>query len=37
MLLFCWTGIPAIIGFIDFIIILCGSAKDSEGKEITAW
>lgn len=37
MLLFCWTGIPAIIGFIDFIIILCGSAKDSEGKEIKAW
>lgn len=37
MLLFCWTGIPLIIALIDFIIILCGNAKDSEGKEIKYW
>lgn len=37
MLLFCWTGIPLIIALIDFIIILCGNAKDAEGKEIRYW
>lgn len=37
MLLFCWTLIPSIIAFVDFIIILCGSATDSEGKQIVEW
>ena len=37
MLLFCWTGISLIIALIDFIIILCGNAKDAEGKEIRYW
>lgn len=25
MLLFCWTGIPSFIAFIDFIVLLCSS------------
>lgn len=25
MLLFCWTGIPSFIAFIDFILLLCSS------------
>ena len=37
MLVFCWTFIPAIIAFIDFIVILCGSFKDGDGKKITEW
>ena len=37
MLLFCWTFIQAIIAFVDFIIILCGSATDGEGKQIVEW
>ncbi len=37
MLLFCWTLIPSIIAFVDFIIILCGSATDGEGKQIVEW
>lgn len=28
MLLFCWTGIPAIVGFIQGIIYLCQSDRD---------
>ena len=36
MLIFCWTFIPSIIAFIDFIIILCGSFKDGEGRDIKA-
>ena len=27
-LLFCWTGIPAIIGLIEGIIYLCSSEED---------
>jgi len=37
MVLFFWTGIPAIIGFIQFIIILCGEARDVDGKEVRKW
>lgn len=36
MFIFCWTFIPSIIAFIDFIIILCGSFKDGEGRDIKA-
>lgn len=28
MLLFCWTGIPAIIAFVDFIVLLCSSDQE---------
>lgn len=28
MLLFCWTGIPSIIAFVDFIVLLCISDQD---------
>lgn len=28
MLLFCWTGIPAIIAFVDFIVLLCLSDQE---------
>ena len=28
MLLFCWTGIPAIIAFVDFIVLLCHSDQE---------
>ncbi|HEY1843428.1 MAG TPA: NINE protein [Buttiauxella sp.] len=31
-LLFCWTGIPAIIAFIEFIIYLCNSDADFARK-----
>ena len=37
MLLFSWTFIPSFIALIDLIIILCGNAKDSDGREIKAW
>jgi len=35
--LFCWTGIPAIVSLIDFIMILIGSAKDAQGLYIKKW
>ena len=35
--IFFWTGIPAIVGFIHFIIILCGSFKDKDGKTLSKW
>lgn len=28
MLLFCWTGIPSIIAFVDFIVLLCISDQE---------
>lgn len=31
-LVFCWTGIPAIIGFIEGIIILCSTDEDFQIK-----
>ena len=37
MIIFFWTGIPAIIGFINFIQILCGVYKDSDDKYIKKW
>ena len=37
MLLFCWTGIPALIALINFIMILCGTYTESEGKNIVMW
>lgn len=37
MLLFFWTGIPAIVAIIDLILILCGLATDDEGKKIVEW
>ena len=37
MLVFFWAIIPWIIGFVDFILILCGSFKDSEGRDIVKW
>ncbi len=37
MLLFFWTGIPAIVAIIDLIMILCGIATDDEGKKIVEW
>jgi hypothetical protein len=37
MLVFCWTGIPSIIAFIQWIMILCGTFKDAEGRPITLW
>lgn len=37
MLVFCWTGIPAIIAFINFIMILCGTFTDDSGKKIIMW
>lgn len=36
MLIFFWTFIPAIIAFIDFILILCGQFKDGQGRDIKA-
>ena len=36
-ILFCWTGIPALIGFIEFIVILCGKFTDSDGRVISNW
>lgn len=36
MLLFCWTGIPSIIALIDFIMILCGTFTDAQGKVLKA-
>ena len=37
MLLFFWTGIPAIVAIINLIMILCGIATDDEGKKIVEW
>ena len=37
MLLFFWTGIPAIVAIIDLILILCGTATDDEDKKIVEW
>ena len=37
MVIFFWTGIPAIVSFIQFIIILCGGAVDSNGKPVKNW
>lgn len=31
-ILFCWTGIPAIIGLVQGIIILCSSDEDFEKR-----
>lgn len=31
-LCFCWTGIPAIIGFVQGIIWLCGSDEDFQAR-----
>lgn len=31
-ILFCWTGIPGIVGFIRGLIILCGSKESFERK-----
>ncbi|OOE18017.1 TM2 domain-containing protein [Bacillus subtilis] len=31
-ILFCWTGIPSIIAFIEFIIFLCGSEEGFDQK-----
>lgn len=31
-LLFCWTSIPSIIAFIEFIIYLCGSEEAFDQK-----
>lgn len=31
-LLFCWTGIPALIGFIEGIILLCSNTENFELK-----
>lgn len=36
MLLFCWTFVPCIIAIVDFIMILCGTFKDSEGRDVKA-
>ena len=35
--IFFWTGIPAIISFIHFIIILCGGFNDGDGLPIVKW
>ena len=37
MLLFFWTGIPFIIAFVHFIIILCGTFRDIDGKMLINW
>ena len=34
---FFWTGIPALVAFIQFIIILCGQFTDGEGRPIIKW
>jgi hypothetical protein len=34
MLLFFWTFVPCIIAIVDFIMILCGTFTDSEGRQI---
>lgn len=34
---FFWTGIPAIVAFIQFILILCGVFKDKDGKPLSKW
>ncbi len=36
MLLFFWTFVPCIIAIVDFIMILCGTYKDGEGKDVKA-
>ncbi len=36
MLLFFWTFIPCIIAIVDFIMILCGTYTDSEGRDVKA-
>lgn len=37
MLIFCFSGIPFIISIAHFIMILCGTFTDSEGKELRRW
>lgn len=37
MSIFFWTGIPSIVAFIQFILILCGVYNDVDGKPILLW
>ncbi len=37
MLVFFWTGIPSIVALIHWIMILCGSFRDAEGRLIIMW
>ena len=36
MLIFFWTFVPCIIAIVDFIMILCGTFRDSQGREVKA-
>lgn len=36
MVVFFWTFVPCIIAIVDFIMILCGTFKDGQGRDVKA-